>query len=201
MRLDVEILGIEDGDTSTQRAPDIQVGGVDGAGELDEDELLRELEKELFPEPISEESEYIDSSDKSADEGLGPGGPGDGVEGGLIVAGPVVAADEGADIIPVAPKMKAKAKGKVKEKAKAKAKVHVAPAAPPAHHPTVTCNVRGDNLTLLKHDVHLKKMSIHCRHPQHTKLCRMQRTLLASASNDAGIIYHFLFSNMVFQFA
>ena len=192
MKLDVEPLAIEDVVQQPKPSCDIPIGDLDTTGDANEDELARAIEA-LLDEPSEAESEFFDSTDidsEAGDGGVPPGGIAvEPVVGGPHVLEPVVGV--------VAGKAKAKAKAKAaKAKAKAKAKPKEAiledaavAVVPHSSHPTKTINIRGDNLTFLKEDLKLKKMSIHCRHPEHTTRCRMQRTLLENDGNDAGVMF------------
>jgi hypothetical protein len=59
------------------------------------------------------------------------------------------------------------------------------PAAARTRHVDYLIDARGDGLTLLKHDTKLNILAAHCRHPEHGRQCRLNRSLNGNARKPA----------------
>ena len=86
----------------------------------------------------------------------------------------------------------------VAAKAKAKAKGAVAAG---AAHGVIMCDIRGDNLALLRHERVRSKLAAHCKHPKHGPLCRIGRSLTESTTNAAGDCFLHETRNVLFDSA
>lgn len=69
--------------------------------------------------------------------------------------------------------------------------VHAVPPPPKAYakavrHEEILVDVRGDGLSLLKHDTQLGKLAAHCRFPGHGNLCRAGRQLTGGKYNPCA---------------